>query len=79
MTIPAPTDTTTRPEVLAELTRLRAEFPGHWIGTETVPGRGVRYLAHARQHDAQPHTVITPDLSELCAALEAGQAQPTQP
>ena len=79
MTIPAPTDTTTRSEALAELTRLRAEFPGHWIGTETIPGRGVRYLARARQHDAQPHTVITPDLSELRAALEAGQPQPTQP
>ena len=78
MTIPASTDTA-RSEVLAELTRLRAEFPGHWIGTETIPGRGVRYLARARQHDAQPHTVITPDLSELRAALEAGQAQPTQP
>lgn len=73
MTIPTPTDTTTQPEALAELTRLRAEFPGHWIGTETIPGRGVRYLARARQHDAQPHTVITPDLSELRAALAAGQ------
>jgi hypothetical protein len=79
MTLPAPTDTTTRPEALAELTRLRAEFSGHWIGTETIPGRGVRYLARARQHDTQPHTVITPDLSELRTALEAGQAQPTQP
>ena len=28
MTIPAPADTPTRPEALAELTRLRAEFPG---------------------------------------------------
>jgi hypothetical protein len=79
MTIPAPTDTTTRPEVLAELTRLRAEFPGHWIGTETIPGRGARYVARSRQHDAQPHTVITPELSELREALEAEQAQPTQP
>jgi hypothetical protein len=79
MTIPTSTDTTARPEVLAELTRLRAEFPGHWIGTETIPGRGIRYLARARQHDIQPHTVITPDLSELRAALEAGQPQPIEP
>jgi hypothetical protein len=79
MTIPAPTDITTRPEALAELTRLRAGFPGHWIGTETIPGRGVRYLARARQHDIQPHTVITPDLAELRAALEAGRARPAQP
>jgi hypothetical protein len=79
MTIPARTDTSTRPGVLAELTRLGAEFPGHWIGTETIPGRGVRYLAHARQHDARPHTVIAADLSELRAALEAGRPQPAQP
>lgn len=71
MTIPAPADTMIRPEALAELARLRTEFPTHLIGTETIPGRGVRYLARARQLDAHPHTVITSDLSELRAALEA--------
>jgi hypothetical protein len=79
MTVPAPTDTTTQPEAVAELARLRAEFPTHLIGTETIPGRGVRYLARARQHDAHPHTVLTPDLRELRAALEAGQSHPAQP
>lgn len=78
MTIPSPTDITTRREDLAELAHLRAEFPGHLIGTETIVGRGVRYLARARQHDAHPHTVLTPDLGELRAALEAGQSQPAQ-
>ena len=78
MTIPAPADST-RPESVAELARLRAEFPAHLIGTETIPGRGVRYLARARQHDAHPHTVLTPDLQELRAALEAGQPHPAQP
>lgn len=57
----------------AELTNLRAEYPGHWIGRETIVGRGVRYLARACQQDAHPHTVLTPDLSELRAALEAGR------
>ena len=75
MTIPAPTDTTTSPEALAELARLRAEFPTHLIGTETIPGRGVRYVARARQHEANPHTVLTADLPELRAALKAGQPQ----
>jgi hypothetical protein len=79
MTIPASTDTTGRPEALAELTRLRTECPGHLIGTESIVGRGVRYLARARQQDAHPQTVLTPDLPELRAALEAGQPQPTQP
>lgn len=79
MSIPAPTNASTRAEALAELARLRAEFPTHLIGTETIPGRAVRYLARARQHNAQPHTVLTPDLSELRAALEAGQPQPHQP
>jgi hypothetical protein len=79
MTIPAPADTLVRPEALAELARLRTEFPTHLIGTETVVGRGVRYVARARQHDARPHTVLTPDLPELRAALEAGQSHPTRP
>lgn len=71
MTIPAPADSIVRPEALAELARLRTEFPTHLIGTETIVGRGVRYLARARRLGAHPHTVITSDLSELRAALEA--------
>jgi hypothetical protein len=78
MTTPAPTDST-RPEAVAELARLRGEFPTHLIGTETIPGLGVRYLARARQHDANPHTVLTPDLHELREALEGGQPHPAQP
>ena len=56
-----------------ELARLRTEYPGHWIGAETIVGRGVRYVARACQQDAHPHTVITPDLTELRTALEAGR------
>jgi hypothetical protein len=57
-----------------ELARLRKEYPRHWIGTETIVGRGARYVARACQHDARPHTVLTSDLSELRTALEAGRA-----
>jgi hypothetical protein len=78
VTIPAPTDIFTEREALAELAQLRAEFPGHLIGTETIAGRGVRYLARARQPNAHPHTVLTPDLGELRAALEAEPPQPAQ-
>ena len=78
MTIPAATDIFTQREAQAELAHLRAEFPGHLIGTETIAGRGVRYLARACQQGAHPHTVLTADLGELRTALEAGQPQPAQ-
>jgi hypothetical protein len=74
-----PASTAARPEDLAELARLRAAFPGHLIGTETIVGRGVRYAARAHQRGAHPHTILTADLGELRAALEAGRLQPTQP
>jgi hypothetical protein len=54
-----------------EVILLRAEFPGHRIGTETVVDR-IRYVARSQRDGAHPHTVITGDLSELRAALEAG-------
>jgi hypothetical protein len=56
-----------------EIILLRAQFPGHRIGTETVVDR-IRYVARSQWDGAHPHTVITRDLSELRAALEAGQA-----
>ena len=59
-------------ETDGELAELRAEFPTHLIGTESITGR-VRYVARRRWEGAQPHTVVTPDLGELRAALEAGQ------
>lgn len=65
-----------------ELARLRTEFPGHWISIEPVVGRGVRYLARACQPGSQPHTVLTHDLGELRAALEASRPagqEPPQP
>jgi hypothetical protein len=55
-----------------ELASLRADFPDHRIDAESVVDR-VRYVACARQYGVRPHTVITPDLGELRAALESGQ------
>lgn len=55
-----------------ELAMLRADFPGHLIGEESIMGR-VRYVARRRWEGTQPHTVVTPDLGELRAALEAGR------
>lgn len=56
-----------------ELALLRLEFPGHLIGEESIMGR-IRYVARRRREGTHPHTIVTPDLGELRAALEAGQA-----
>jgi hypothetical protein len=61
-----------------EVVLLRAEFPGHRIGTETIVDR-IRYVARRQRDGAHPHTVITCDLSELRAALEAGQTGDHRP
>ena len=55
-----------------ELAMLRLEFPSHLIGEESILGR-VRYVARRRREGTNPHTVVTPDLGELRAALEAGR------
>lgn len=55
-----------------ELSILRLEFPGHLIGEESIMGR-VRFVARRRSEGTHPHTVITPDLGEMRAALEAGR------
>jgi hypothetical protein len=52
----------------ATLRLLRAEFPGHRIGIESLRGK-VRYIARTRHLGLNPHTVITGDLDELAAAL----------
>ena len=59
-----------------EMVRLRAEFPGHRIHTETIMDR-VRYVARSQHDGARPHTVITHDFGELRVALEAA-SPPTQ-
>jgi hypothetical protein len=61
-----------------EVIHLRAEFPGHRIGTETIVDQ-IRYVARSQRDGAHPHTVITPDLSELRAALEAGRTSDHRP
>ena len=61
-----------------EVVLLRAEFPGHRIGTETIVDR-IRYVARSQRDGTHPHTVITRDLSELRAALEAGRTSDHRP
>lgn len=56
-----------------EIILLRADFPDHRIGTETIVDR-IRYVARSHRDEVHPHTVVTPDLDELRAALEAGRA-----
>ena len=50
------------------LSDLRADFPSYVIDTEAVVN-GKRYVAVRRQPGPGPHTVVTPDLAELRAAL----------
>jgi hypothetical protein len=61
-----------------EVILLRAEFPGHRIGTETIVDR-IRYVARSQRDGVRPHTVITRDLGELRAALEAGRIDDHRP
>ena len=60
------------PDSDEEMARLRAEFPGHRIGTETIMDR-VRFVARSQQVGARPHTVVTHDFGELRVALEAAR------
>jgi hypothetical protein len=57
-------------EVLSEL---GADFPSYVIDTEAV-ANGKRYVAVRRQPGPGPHTVVTPDLAELRAALAPATA-----
>jgi hypothetical protein len=59
-TYPTPDDET--------LTTMQRDFPGHRIWREITPRRIV-YVARACHPGARPHTVVTPDLPELLAAL----------
>ncbi len=48
--------------------KARREFPGHKIWRELTSGHAV-YVARSRHPGARPHTLVTPDLPELLAAL----------
>jgi SAM-dependent methyltransferase len=50
--------------VTEDLKALMAEFPTYKIWREETPGR-VRYVARSRYQGLSPHTVITPDITEL--------------
>jgi len=54
--------------------KMQRDFPSHRIWREIIPGR-TSYIARSTQPAAHPHTVVTPDLDELHAALtDASQA-----
>jgi hypothetical protein len=70
------------PELSAEddeaLMKMQRDFPGYRIWREIIPGRTV-YVARSRHPAAHPHTVVTPDLRELHAAMtQAGPAGRTR-
>ncbi len=54
----------------AEVARLRRRFRRHCIFYVVSADRGVRYMAHAAELGARPHTLITDDLDELRFELE---------
>jgi hypothetical protein len=61
---------------IAELNRLRADFPLFWIWRENT-GSGVRYIARSQRAGLNPHTVVTADPAELRAVLsEPGRGWP---
>ena len=64
----SPTDE--KPATDEDLAALRADFPEFKIWEEFLPGRS-RYVARSVHAGVRPHTVVTPDLGELRAALEA--------
>jgi hypothetical protein len=65
---------------LADLDRLRDDFPAFRIWREITPGRIV-YIARRRHPGTQPHTLVTPDPAELRTALTGNPPQepPRQP
>jgi O-methyltransferase involved in polyketide biosynthesis len=64
----SPTDE--KPATDEDLAALRADFPEFKIWEEFLPGRS-RYVARSVHAGVRPHTVVTPDLGELRAALKA--------
>jgi len=60
----------------AELASMRHEFPQFRIWQEAFADRQPRFVARRRYPGINPHTVITPDLAELRAALAGSPPQP---
>jgi hypothetical protein len=58
----------------AELARLQAGFPQFRIWREISYGRD-RYIACSLLLSTRPHTLVTPDLGEMRAALENTQGK----
>ena len=60
------------------LSELRADFPGYVIDTEAII-KGKRYVAVRRRPGPGPHTIVTPDLAELRAALAPAVSSHEEP
>lgn len=56
------------PDDANRLDQLRAEYPGFGIWRE-VTGDHARYVARRLNPGTHPHSVVTPDLTELRTAL----------
>jgi len=66
---------TTNPGDLDELALISAGFPAYRFWRSIAAGHS-RYVAQTTDIDAHPHTVVTDNLTELAAALAAGQQAP---
>lgn len=55
-----------------ELARRASEFPDHMIWREQTPS-GIRYIVRGFDLSAQPHTLVTKDLTEIWAELSAAR------
>jgi hypothetical protein len=64
------------PWAAAQADLLAQEFPRFAIWLEPAEDNKVRYIARNRHPDVHPRTVITPDVAELRAALNASQLEP---
>jgi hypothetical protein len=60
------------PGDLDELALIAAGFPGFRLWRETNFHRTC-YVASSRDLNSHPHAIVTADLTELSAALQAGQ------
>jgi hypothetical protein len=60
------------PNAAAQAEALSAEFPRFAICLEPADEK-VRYIARNRHPDVHPRLVVTSDVAELRAALNAGQ------
>jgi hypothetical protein len=62
------------PYAAAQAEALSQEFPRFAVWLEPAEDDKVRYIARNRHPDVHPRMVVTSDVTELRAALSAGQS-----